>query len=246
MYNIIEIANIIKLASLENLWPTRCCVCDKPGHLLCKSCESKLPFIDQYSSCQKCGEPYGLTQCCGCTKEHSSTHGRTSSIKQCRSAVILNADTGRITTIYKDAGEQRLSKVLAYFMSIICPNEWLKHKCFVTWIPSTKEAVLRRGFDHCKNVCNEFASMKSLNAVSIFDNPKSVDQRKLNRKQRIENMSNILKVKLNTVKKITNYFDSVIVIDDVYTTGSTLNAAANVLKKCGFKNIYCITFARTF
>ncbi|MGQ9728093.1 MAG: ComF family protein, partial [Candidatus Fervidibacter sp.] len=37
----------------------------------------------------------------------------------------------------------------------------------------------------------------------------------------------------------------VVVVDDVMTTGSTLNEIAKVLKRAGARRVYCLTFART-
>ena len=39
---------------------------------------------------------------------------------------------------------------------------------------------------------------------------------------------------------------TVIVVDDVCTTGATLSAAADALKKAGAETVWCLTFARTW
>lgn len=100
---------VLKQASIETVWPTRCCICDKPGYLLCPSCANNLSYIDQLKSCPKCGEPFGAKQCCACMNKTSFT--------KCVSATTLNKDTGRIITLYKDSGERRLAIIMAYFMS---------------------------------------------------------------------------------------------------------------------------------
>ena len=105
--------NIIKMAIEETIWPTRCAICDKPNFLLCPQCASKILFIDQTKSCKICGEPFAKIQCCGCRINLS--------FKKCISSTILNEDTGKIITLYKDAGERRLSSVMAYFMSKSIP-----------------------------------------------------------------------------------------------------------------------------
>lgn len=106
---------MLKNAVAETLWPTRCAICDKPGYLLCPACSRQLPYIDQSKTCKRCGEPFGGTQCCGCNDN--------TGFDRCVSVFLLNNDTGKIITTYKDTGERRLSGVIAYFIAkSINPN----------------------------------------------------------------------------------------------------------------------------
>ncbi|MEG0324645.1 MAG: double zinc ribbon domain-containing protein, partial [Raoultibacter sp.] len=50
----------------ETLWPTRCAVCDTLGTVLCDRCRQRLPYIDYWRSCPRCGAPFGFTQCTEC------------------------------------------------------------------------------------------------------------------------------------------------------------------------------------
>lgn len=248
MLNIVNIKYLeyLKLAMLENLWPTRCCICDTPGYLLCPNCESRLPFIDQFSSCAKCGEPYAVKQCCNCTTAILNNNNDNIGIKQCKSAVVLNKETGRIISLYKDAGERRLVGVIAYFMSKIIPVYCFNENYILTYIPSSESSFNKRGFDHCKNLVIELSKRTNINYIEIFDRPKSIDQRNLTRQQRDKNMQNMFSIKKDNLKNIKNRINNLIIIDDVFTTGSTLNAAAKVLNKYNLKSIYALTFARTF
>lgn len=105
----IEKISLLKDAFEETLWPTRCAICDKPGFLLCPNCAKELPYIDQLKTCKTCGEPFGSIQCCGC--------GGSAYFDKCVSVFFLNNETGKLITTYKDAGEQRLSNVIAYFLT---------------------------------------------------------------------------------------------------------------------------------
>ena len=118
--------NVAKDVALETIWPTRCVICDKPGTLLCGSCVSKIPFIDISNACKVCGEPYATLQCCNCSPVHANLpEDERDSYKpiydRCISCCILNEDTGRIATVYKDGGERRLNQILAYFINLYMP-----------------------------------------------------------------------------------------------------------------------------
>ena len=60
----------------------------------------------------------------------------------------------------------------------------------------------------------------------------------LNRKERLNNLKNAFILEGNSVKLKT-----IIIVDDIYTTGSTIDAVAEVFQKAGVKNIYFVTLA---
>lgn len=93
-------------------------------------------------------------------------------------------------------------------------------------------------------VCNELSKIFNIDYKELFLRPKSLDQRKLTRIQREENLKNRFKIK--TVKQNILAGSTVILIDDVFTTGATMNSAAKILKENNVNKIYCISFARTF
>lgn len=207
----------------EVLWPTRCAICDKPGEIICRDCLRKLPFIDINKSCKICGEPYGYCQCCG---NHSF-------IKQIISATLLNKDSGHIISIYKDAGELRLSQLIANIMLSYMPSSW--NIDVLTFIPSSKEAYNKRGYDHAEILAKSISEISNIPIVEVFCRPKTIDQRKLSKAERSLNIN----IQTKQIPKQEN----ILLIDDVYTTGATLNACSSLLNE---KNIYALTFTRTF
>lgn len=241
----------VKSIAAETIWPTRCAVCDTKAYLLCPTCVAKLSFIDNNKSCSLCGEPFGKIQCCGCSPiDKTLTEEEKLNFKpnynRCISIVRLDKSSGRIVALYKDAGERRLSGTMAYFMAKGMPNSWLKNNTFITYIPASKEAVIRRGYDHCEEIAKLLAKQLGLKCINCFNRPLSKDQRKLGRTARAANLKNTFSAKENVSAWICKLRPSFIIIDDVYTTGSTLNAASKILKLHNASDVYCLTFARTF
>lgn len=61
------------------------------------------------------------------------------------------------------------------------------------------------------------------------------------RKKRLENMEGVFQVNNSTMKQLSN--ETIILFDDVYTTGATLRSAANVLKRAGAEKVWGISLA---
>ena len=73
----------------------------------------------------------------------------------------------------------------------------------------------------------ELSALTAIPLVSLLGQKESRDQRKLKAKQRVENKKNTFFVKEERIAP------SVLLIDDVFTTGSTLYSAATTLKESG-------------
>lgn len=233
----------------ETLWPTRCAVCDKPGTLLCERCKARLDYIDRWRACPRCGAPYGLVQCTECTPAALERFGSSDlPYDACASAVVLDDAARRMAILYKDAGERRLAKTLGAITASAADPAWFRDAIAVTWVPASRTAFRQRGFDHAEDLAraiveHEVASgaiAKPPLLVGLLKRPDAHDQRSLSRRERIANVSGRFSQAKQAIMP-----ESIIVVDDVYTTGATLFAAAATLRTAGAATIRCLTFART-
>lgn len=224
----------------ETLWPTHCAICDAPGAVLCQECAERLDFIDACKACPICGAPYGKIQCTECNATMMASIGRSRPpMDKMAHCVTLDGDSRRLITMYKDHGEQRLAPLIAGYMARYIPPEWAVSAAHITYIPATKEALRRRGFDHMEKIARELSALTGSPAMRLFAPPASKDQRRLSRRKRIENMGCTLQLIPGCSVPPT-----CLVIDDVCTTGSTLFAAADALKGAGCEKVYALTFGR--
>lgn len=225
---------------METLWTTRCAICDAPGDILCDACRAKLRFVDACKACPTCGAPYGSTQCTECNSTMMASLGRTQlpmdSMAHC---IILDNDSRRIITSFKDQGEQRLAHVIAGYIARFINPDWIAEGACITFIPATKAAVRKRGFDHIQLIAGELATLTGLRVEPVFARPASLDQRKLSRRRRVENMGNT--ICLMPDRAVPH---ACILVDDICTTGSTLFAASDALKAAGCAKVYAVTFGR--
>lgn len=225
----------------ETIWPTRCAVCEISGEkVLCDSCEKSLMFVDSCHACPRCGAPFGRIQCTECNDISLAKSEYAEPPYERMWHAVCADDAGKtIVRIYKDHDEHRLAGDIARILARYVSPDRVRERCALTFIPATKAALRRRGFDHAEEICNELARTLDLDCTNLFDRPKSSDQRQLGRRDRASNMSAVMHVREDA--KIP---DSVIVIDDICTTGATIASATAALREAGAKHVYALTFGQ--
>lgn len=230
--------------AVETVWPTRCIVCGRPGDVLCPECETKLPYLDLWSACPVCGAAYGLNQCVECSTFSLAQKGIDALPYQgCVSSVRFVPDvTGKIVRGSKDMGERRLIDVMGRLIAQAVPPEWTCRAQCIVYVPASKKAMRTRGFDHGKALGDAVARRIGLPCLGMLERPTSHDQRKLSRRGRFVNMQHRFTARGDAMGQCKPH--TVILVDDVYTTGATLCAASCALVEGGVQTVLCATFAR--
>ena len=165
---------------------------------------------------------------------------------QARCALEFTELSKRIIVSYKDEGEQRLAPLLARLAAQVIPLEWKLWADVLTWIPADEEAVRRRGFDHMALIALSLGEQSGLRVAALLEKQSHKDQRSLNRKERQLNMASLFSLKETGNKKPPSRMQNIILVDDVLTTGATLQAAAEVLLKAGAKEVRVLTICRVW
>lgn len=223
----------------ETLWPTRCALCDVPGAVLCERCSRELPVLDWWTACPRCGSAFGKVQCDLCNPVTLGRIGRESlPFAGCASAMRFDENTtGCLVRVFKDQGERRLAAELASCMARAVAPGWDFDA--VTFVPASKAAQRHRGFDHAELLAREVASSLGKPCASVLDRPKTRDQRLLTGRERIANLGGSFHAPDNAARGLR-----LLLVDDVFTTGSTLCAATDALLASGADRVYGLTFAR--
>ena len=235
-------------AALELAWPTRCIGCDEPGTLLCAACRERLAWIEQRHACPNCGAPFGALTCTECDLPKGDAWETRSVV----CALPLAGLARRLVVTHKDRGERRLASVIA--AALVCALDeasgWLApdgaprfdaHATdAVCFVPATAAAFRRRGFDHMEPIARTLAGFVGLPFVDALARGRARDQRRLGKHERAANASGATEV----VCDVSGM--SLLLVDDVVTTGATTRACAQALLGRGATEVTACALARTF
>ena len=218
---------------LDLFFPKRCAGCGKAGSYFCKTCLVK-------------AKPHFPQVCPVCEKASIDgfTHPRCKTkYAPDRLLALWVYETGVKKLIYKlkyrfvsDAASEIADKV----------GEFVKENKFkksvIVPIPLHKKRQNWRGFNHTKEVGDRVGKLLGWDCIEILERFKETPtQVGLKEKQRVENIKGAFRIKKGIV---TSKNTPILLFDDVWTSGSTLKEATNVLKHAGYKEVVCLTIAR--
>lgn len=215
----------------ELLAPTRCAGCDLPGTLLCDECLAQVARYDPTLACPRCAAPFGFLACTECCE-------RELAFDSAFALGELDGPLGRAVVLHKDAGELRLGALLGELTaersgaSQTLPD-------VVTWVPPTRTALTRRGFDHARAIAEPLADSLGVPCEALLVRPAARDQRRLGRQARLQAAEEAGFVAAACT-------GVVLAVDDVLTTGATLEAAADALRAAGAERVEVAVVARAW
>ncbi len=214
----------------EMVSPTRCAGCELPGTLLCPACARALPRIDARAACGMCGAPRGRGRCPEC-------HGSGFAFASARCFGRLEPPLSGMVVLHKDGGERRLGPLLGALLAEALPGRSEARWDAVAFVPATAGALRRRGFDHAEAIATQVALALGLPLRRALSRRGAHDQRRLGRLDRGRAMIEAFAV-------VEPLHGRVLLVDDVFTTGATLDAGAAALLECGATEVTAAAVAR--
>ena len=221
---------------LDMIYPKRCPVCHEVlkdrNQLLCRKCAGKLrPFSG--SLCMKCGKPVGQEEeyCHSCRNgSHYFTEGR---------SIFPYEEIWRQSLVrFKYYGCREYGAFYAKAMSVYgrkCLERWKPQ--MIVPVPLHPSKKRRRGFNQAECLAEQLSLYTGIpweaGLVCKIRNTRS--QKKLDAVQRRNNLRSAYHV----TRQIPGI--PVLVVDDVYTTGSTMDAMAMCLLEAGAQAVYFLT-----
>ncbi len=114
---------------------------------------------------------------------------------------------------------------------------YLGHDTVVTHVPTASSRVRARGYDHSRLIAKELTKLRRLKHKTLLGRLGQSQQMGATRKQRLAQT----KASYIATKKLNKA--SVLLVDDVLTTGATLSEAAKELKKAGANEVFAVVVA---
>lgn len=224
---------------LDLVYPRRCPVCDKAvkpfGSLICDECVGKIKYV-KAPYCQKCGKELKDKRaffCHDCAhKEHKYDRG-----------MALFSYPGAAESIYrfKYRGRQEYAAYYAQCMAYVLGEKILSlHPDAFVPVPIHVSKKRTRGYNQAEALAEELGKILNVpvNTKLIKRIRKTVPMKELSVEERQNNLKKAFKICHNDVKLST-----IVIIDDIYTTGSTIDAMAHKLRQAGIKHIYFVALA---
>ena len=121
-------------------------------------------------------------------------------------------------------------------------GEFLREKRFlVTYSPISKERLNWRGFNQAELLAKNVSTGLGLTCTNLlYKENNTIAQVGHSRRERIANVKD--KIKYIGGSEVANR--KVLIIDDVYTTGATLEECAKVLRKAGYREVWGLVLSR--
>ena len=214
----------------------RCLNCGREvfeGQEFCEECLKTLPYNDG-AICDHCGRKLVVF-----SNYCSTCKGKLVDLDKCRSAFNYLPP---ISKLIKHAKYDNARYILDYFAkqlsSVYFQNYF--NADYLTFVPMTEKAEKRRGYNQSKLLAQKLSERVGVQVVECLVKTKETQrQAKLTANERRKNLVDAFKV----INKKAVKDKSVLIVDDVTTTGSTAQILAQKLKSAGVKKVYLITVA---
>ena len=227
---------------LNMLYPSRCPICGEiivpANKMICEACKEQLVYITE-PRCKRCSKPIEEQE-----KEYCSDCDRKR----------FHYDKGYAVWVYNDAMK---SSIAAYkYRSKKEYNRFYIHEILRLYadevrelsvdaiipIPIHPSKYLQRGFNQAELLARGIGQELKLPVYTnlLIRNKKTLPQKNLSNMERLINLSKAFAVKEKELPNDMKSIKKVLLVDDIYTTGSTIEACSSLLKAYGIDEIYFI------
>ena len=201
----------------------------------CQDCYQILPFNDGYI-CGHCGRKVIAPEnyCTTCK-------GKLVYLDKCRSCFSYEKPINNLIYKLKFGNGRYLVDYFADRMFLTYSQNYFNADV-ITFVPMTDKSLKKRGYNQSELLAKALSDKTLVPIIECVKKVKETKrQTKLSRAERIKNLTDAFRV---SDKKLVKE-KTVLIVDDVTTTGSTAEVIAERLKKAGAKQVYLITVAST-
>jgi len=209
--------------------PQRCILCGAGGAQVCDSCFTRLQRLVP-PLCARCGAPtaWPVERCRECA-------GRRLAFASARAAVAYDEAVRRLVRAWKERGLRTLAAEAA---ALVAESRPPPNVAALAFVPADRARGLERGHQPAERLARELGERWSLPVAPLLARTRPISrQRGLSLADRRRNVAGAFAPAGESPSRAA-------LVDDVYTSGSTANAAASALRKAGARRVEVITFAR--
>lgn len=218
-----------KKALVSFIFPSKCSCCGEiiQSGYVCEKCKSQLKFVEE-KRCLSCGMG---NKFCECKFNVYRFDGIV--------APFYNADAAQ-QGIYGAKFGGRISAYKFYVNEMTkCVKDYFGNIKFdaVTFVPTSRKRLRERGYNQSEILAKGIAENLNLPVYDLLKvKNKSIKQHQIERlKDRFKNVKELYDLKGRA------RFENLLLVDDIKTTGATLDQCSRCLKLGGAEKVYCVT-----
>jgi ComF family protein len=215
------------------LYPPVCACCGKAGARFCETCASQVMPIAS-PICETCGAPVRPGESCMECAEHPPKFDKL------RSWAAFSGPLREALHSLKYKSNLGLGEFFAEPLVRILKTEAWDFDAIIP-IPLSKNHLRQRGYNQAQIIAKPISLLmgKILLENAVVRIKETTSQVALSPQERYSNLRDAFLVNPAKLKA-----RRVLVVDDVATTGATLNSCSEALKAAGIDKVYCITVAK--
>lgn len=230
-------------AVIDLLYPRRCPVCgeivEPRGALACTACYLKLKRIEE-PRCKKCSKPIESEEneyCHDCeAKQHHYIKGY--------ALWVYDNTMKKSISDFKFHGRREYGD---FYIDEITNRygSWIKEidPDVLVPIPIHKSKRIQRGYNQADILAKGIGAKLDIAVLShlLYRDKKTLPQKLLNDKERLRNLEKAFTYSKEESARFLGKIHKVMLVDDIYTTGSTIEACTNILLNNGIDEVYFIS-----
>ncbi|MBC6297500.1 ComF family protein [Listeria sp. FSL L7-1517] len=190
--------------------------------LCCRTCFSSFEALGKHL-CERCSKESAVSVCNDCQKKQFYLDSN-------KSIFRYNDFAKNYMKKYKFQGDYIVGAIFQQELKQI----FIKSNAIIVPIPISKERKLERGFNQTTGMLKQ----AGIKYEELLARKHSEKQSKKTKKERLESEQ------VFYLQREICHQQEIVLFDDIYTTGSTLNLAAQQLKKAGVKRVSAVTIFR--
>lgn len=215
------------------IFPKKCINCKKEGSYLCEDCLSLIeinPFT--YCLCEK------MEKRSSCEKCKNRNLDKIFSAASFNNRIVKEAIHKLKYNYIEELSAPLAILVLSHLQAVNCP---IDKNFIISPVPMHIKKEKRRGFNQSEKIAKLISESTGIPlSASLIKIKETRPQMELNKEERSQNIKGCFAVKNGEEFKNK----TVLLLDDLYTTGNTMDECAKVLKENGAKEVWGLSVAR--
>lgn len=226
---------------LDVLFPVKCPICGrvlrKSEKGICADCGKRMPFVGE-PCCKHCGKPVVSAE----TEYCYDCMGKVSSLRQGTALWVYTEEMRKAMADFKYGGCLSDGE---FYVSELLARKWNRLQSWnidkIVPVPLHRRRKWFRGYNQAACIAEGIGRAMKIPVLpeALMRTRYTRPQKGLDDRQRRENLRGAFTLNMKYESEIHGC-SSVLLVDDIYTTGATLEACGDVLKEKGVVNVYFV------